>query len=104
MFLIAPKKAIRSFSKVLNGIAWDFKAKAIQKFAISLAILVGVVIALAKLNDDSGKLWEAVGIVGVLAAVLVGLAAAMEMMDKTSIKIGKGGANIEGLKTSLFAD
>lgn len=100
--LNSTEKAIRSFSKVLNGIAWDFKAKAIQKFAISLAILVGVVIALAKLNDDSGKLWEAVGIVGVLAAVLVGLAAAMEMMDKTSIKIGKGGANIEGLKTSLL--
>lgn len=100
--LNSTEKAIRSFSKVLNGIAWDFKAKAIQKIAISLAILVGVVIALAKLNDDSGKLWEAVGIVGVLAAVLVGLAAAMEMMDKTSIKIGKGGANIEGLKTSLL--
>lgn len=100
--LNSTEKAIRSFSKVLNGIAWDFKAKAIQKLAISLAILVGVVIALAKLNDDSGKLWEAVGIVGVLAAVLVGLAAAMEMMDKTSIKIGKGGANIEGLKTSLL--
>lgn len=96
------EKVIKSFSKVLNGIAWDFKAKAIQKLAISLAILVGVVIALAKLNDDSGKMWEAVAMVGVLAAVLVGLAAAMELMDKTSIKIGKGGANIEGLKAGLL--
>lgn len=94
-------KVLKSFSKVLNGISWDFKAKAIQKLAISIAILVGSVIALSFI--DSGKLWNSVGVIVALSAVLGVLAFATNKMSEASVEISRRGASVDGLKTGLIA-
>lgn len=94
-------KVLKSFSKVLNGISWDFKAKAIQKLAISIAILVGSVIALSFI--DSGKLWNSVGVIVALSAVLGVLAFATNKMSEASVEISRRGASVNGLKTGLIA-
>lgn len=94
---------LKSFSKVLKGISWDFKAKAIQKLAISIAILVGAIVVLTML--DPKEAWNAVGIVTVLAGVLVALAVAMDKMEGASISLNKKGKGLklEGLKSGLIS-
>lgn len=94
--------AVKSFGKVTKAVALNIKTKALKNLAVSIAILAGVVIALALLVDDPKKLWNAVGIVAALAAVLVGLAWATSKMSDASLDIGKHGVNIEGLKASLL--
>lgn len=89
-----------SFSKVLNGISWDFKAKAIMKFAISLGILTVALIALSKISIPD--LTKAVVTIGILSGILIGLAFAMDQMSQASVKIGKNGASIDGLKGGLI--
>jgi tape measure domain-containing protein len=92
---------LKSFSKVLNGIAWDMKAQALQKMAIAIAILVGSLWVLTQI-DDIGKLWNAVGVIAALSVILIGLSVALDKMSQASVKIGKGGASIDGLKTGLI--
>ena len=94
-------ESLKSFSKVLNGYSWDLKAKAIQKLAISIGILVGAIFVLSKI-DNPNRLWNAVGIVGALEGILVGLAVAMELMSKSSIRLQRGKIDIEGLKSSIL--
>lgn len=94
-------KSLKGFTKVLNSYAWDLKAKAIQKMAVSIAILAGVIWAIAQIDDPS-KLWTAVGVVGALAAIVLALAGAMELMSKSSLTYEKGKLNIEGLKASIL--
>ena len=93
--------ALKNFSKVLKSYAWDIKAKAIQKIAISIAILSAAVYALSTI-EDPGQLWNAVGVIGALAAIVLALAGAMELMSKASITYEKGKLNIEGLKASIL--
>ena len=90
----------KSFSKVLNSFALSVKADALKKIAISLAILVGSVIALTMVEDTS-KLYDAVAVIGILAGVLAILAFAMEKMNSASVSIGKGGVSMDGLKSGL---
>ena len=92
---------LKSFSKTLNSLSWDLKAKAIQKMAISIAILAGAVYALSTIKDP-GQLWNAVGVIGALAAIVLALAGAMELMSKASVTYEKGKLNIEGLKASIL--
>lgn len=92
--------AMSGFAKLEKGIAWDFKAKAIKKMAISIAILVGALIALTFF--DPKELWNAVGIITALSLVLVGLAWAMNKISDASVSINKEGLNIEGLKSGLI--
>ena len=92
---------LKSFSKTLNSLSWDLKAKAIQKMAISIAILAGAVYVLSTIKDP-GQLWNAVGVIGALAAIVLALAGAMELMSKASITYEKGKLNIEGLKASIL--
>ena len=87
--------------RISKAVSADFKAKAVQKMAISLAILVASIWVLTTI-DDVGKLWSAVGVIVVLSGVLVALALAMDKMSQASVKIGKGGVNIEGLKSSIM--
>lgn len=90
---------LKKFGNVLTGYSWDLKAKALQKLAIAVAILVGAVVVLAQI-DDIGKLWNAVGIIAVLSGVLVGLAIAMDKFASMDISIKEG--KINGLKTGLM--
>ena len=93
-------KVVKSFSKVLNSFAFSIKAKAIKDIAISLAILVGAIIVLTFF--DPKKLWNAVAIVGVLAGVLIALAALTNKMSSSSATISKDGVAIDGMKQSLL--
>ena len=93
-------KVLKSFSGVLNGLKWDLQAKAMQRMAISIAILAAAVVVLTQINP--GKLWNAVGVIAALAAVLGILAIASDKISDASIKIGKG-INVEGMKTGLLA-
>ena len=69
------EKAIKGVSNVLNSYALSLKADALKSVATAIAILAGSVFLLAQL--DSGKLWQAVGALGALAAVLGGLSVAI---------------------------
>ena len=91
---------LKSFGKVLNGVAWDLKAEALKKMAISIAILVASIWLLTRI-DDVGKLWNAVGVIAVLAVILIGLAFAMDKLSAASIKWNKG-PQIEGIKSGLL--
>lgn len=91
----------KSFSKVLNGFALSLKADALKKIAISIAILVGAVVALTLVDQD--KIGSAVATIIILASVLAALAWASSKMSEASVKIGKDGANIDGLKSGLIS-
>ena len=77
-------KVLKSFSKVLNGISWDLKAKALLKMAIAIGVLVAAIWILTQI-DDIGKLWNAVGVITALALILIGLAVAMDKLNKASV-------------------
>ena len=91
----------KSLSKVLKSFSTEIKAKALQKIAIAIAILVGSVIALTLVDTD--KLYGAVFTIITLAGVLVALAWAMGKIDEASLKIDKNGASLSGLKTGLIS-
>ena len=93
--------ALKSFSKVLDGIAWDLKAKALLKMAISIGILVAAILVLTQI-DDIGKLWNAVGVIAVLALILVGLAVAMSKLSDASISLTKEGLKVDNIVSSLI--
>lgn len=90
-----------NFSKILKAYATNIKADALKKIAISIAILVGAVIALTFIEPK--KLLTAVAVIGVLSGILVGLAFAMNKMNSASATINKNGIQFGGLKASLIA-
>lgn len=96
-------KALKSFSKVLNGVAWDLKAKALLKMAIAIGVLVAAIWVLTTI-DDPAKLWQAVGIIVVLAGVLIGLSVAMDKLGSASVAVnGKAKTlNIKGIQNSVM--
>lgn len=73
-------KTIKSFSGLINAASFTMRAEAIKSIATALAILAGSLFVLSKV--DSAKLWESVGAIAALAAVLGVL----------SVAIGKFGA------------
>ncbi len=96
-------KVVKSFSKVLNAKAFTMKATAIKDLAISLAILAGVVFLLSQIKtEDIPKLWNAVGVIFALSAILVGLSVAMDKLSSSSIKLDKEGLKVDGIKASLI--
>ena len=96
-------KVLKSFSKVLNSISWDIKAKALLKMAIAIAVLVAAIWVLTQI-DDIGKLWNAVGVIIVLAGVLIGLSIAMSKLSSASVAFDAESkkVNIEGVQNSLL--
>ena len=95
------KSLSNAIDNISGAIAKDFKAKAFQKIAISIALLAASIWLIAQV-DDIGKLWNAVGIIVVLSGVLIGLAIAMDKLSKASVKVGKEGVNLDGLKSGLL--
>ena len=91
---------LQSFDKVLKGFSWNLKAKAMQKMAISIAILAASVAVLSYIEPK--KLWNAVGVIAALSAILVALGIAMDKMTQASVKIDRGGASIDGMKSGLI--
>ena len=93
-------KVIKSYSKLLNALAFDIKAEGIQKLGETLLMLVGAIIILTFF--DPAELWNAVALVGVLALVLAGLAFAMSKINSSAVDIGKDGLNIKSLSSGLI--
>lgn len=94
----------KNFSKVLGSMATDIKAKAVQKLAVSLAILVGSIIALALVDAKyHDNLINATGMLLAMAVILAALAFAVNKLDAASVKLNKEkGLDISGLKTTLL--
>lgn len=93
---------LEQFQKNMKARALDMKATAMLKMAAAIGILALSIVAIANV-EDVGKLWNAVAIVTVLAAVLIGLAFAMDKMAKASVNINRNGVSISNLKTGLIA-
>lgn len=90
-------KIMNSITGVFDSVSDTISAKklatqadAVKTFAVAIATLVGCVAILTAL--DEGRMWEAVGVIGVLTAMLLGLTFAMG-------KIGK--VNGFGIKASI---
>ena len=104
---IMVKKVTRPLKNVVKGVAQIEKAVAfniamdgVKTLALSLLMLVGAV-AILSLCDEN-KLWNAVKVVGVLAAVLVALSFVMSKVGSASASFNlKDGLNIQGLTMGL---
>ena len=94
-------KVVKSFSKLINSIAFEHTAKGIKDLAISLAILVGAIIILTFIETD--KLWNAVEVIGVLAGILVALSVAVALLSKSALSISKEGLNAENSFSSILS-
>ena len=85
-----------SFSGTIKAFNFKVKAEAIKTFAIAIAILAGSVLVLSFV--PAAQLWNAVGVIAALAAVITGLSIAVG-------KFGTGGivdtAKIGGLLLAL---
>ena len=94
-------KVVKSFSKLINSIAFEHTAKGIKDLAISLAILVGAIIILTFIETD--KLWNAVEVIGALAGILVALSVAVALLSKSALSISKEGLNAENSFSSILS-
>ena len=98
------RKVVKSLGGVMKSVSFNINMKAIKQLAVAIAILTGAVIAIVYVADgDYTNMLKAVGIIAALAGVLVGLSFAMRAMSDASVKIGKEGVNIDGLKSSLLS-
>lgn len=93
---------LEQFQKNMKARALDMKATAMLKMAAAIGILALSIVAIANV-EDVGKLWNAVVIVTVLAAVLAGLTIAIDKMSKDTVSIDPNGKKIVNLKTGLIA-
>ena len=93
-------KVVKNFAKLEKAVAFNIRMDGIQKLAIAVAILAGSVIAISFV--DIPKLWNAVGVIFVLSAILFGLALAMEKLSKASLSVDKNGVKLGGVKTGLL--
>ena len=78
-------KILKGIGKVFSAFAFKMKVDAIKGLVISLAILIGAVVLLAR--QDTGKLWNAVGVVGALVTILAGLIIVVELVSKAAAKL-----------------
>lgn len=93
-----------SIAQLSKSMSTKLKTEALKNIAVSIGILVACVVAIVKIcGDDYGKMWNAVAIVFVLAAILTALAVAMHFLSKSSLEIGKEGLKMDGIKSSLLA-
>lgn len=93
-------KVVKSFANVLNGLAFSVASEGVKSIAISIAILVGAVILLTKINI--GDLWNAVGIVGALTGILAGLVIVVEGLTILSSKLGAGSFDLAKFSLALL--
>ena len=96
-------RVLKKFSKVLNGIAWNLKAKALLKMAIAISILVAAILVLTQI-DDPDKLWQAVGVIAVLAMILVALSIAMAKLSSASVELNAASKklDVKGIQNSII--
>ena len=108
--LAAPAEALanmlNSIGSMFNGIGDNFRAKALEKkskailnFAIAIGILAASVYALSKIK--SGDLWESIGAIAVLAAIIIGLSFAVSKLNSIG-DLGKQSLIILGIGAALL--
>lgn len=83
------KGVVKAFKGVVRGVSFKLIAAGIKDIAIGIAILVGSLLLLT-LVDDTDKLWSAVGIIGALAGIIVGLSAAVAALAFAMSKLDVG--------------
>lgn len=94
-------KTIKSVSNVINSYALSIKADALKSVATAIALLAGSVFLLAQL--DSAKLWESVGALAALSAVLGLLSVGLGKFGPDSaIQFAGFAAAALGIATSLL--
>ena len=59
---------VKAFKGVLKSFSMSIKAEAFKDIAIAILILVGAIFVLTKL--DTGKMWEAIGAIAAIAAIM----------------------------------
>ena len=97
--------SLLNFSEAAKSFAFKFRAEGIKDIAIALAVLVGVVIALAYFVHkvkDPGAIVAAVGLVVVLAGVLTALAFAVSKMSKATVELNRNGIKIGSLASTMI--
>ena len=95
------ERVLNSFAGTLKAFSLSLKAEALKDVAIALAILAGSLVVLTYFYEP--KMWAAVGVVGALAIILVGLAWAMKRLGTASASFKKGeGLKIQGVMNSVL--
>ncbi len=96
---------VKSFGKVLRGVAFKKTAEGVKELALSILIIAGAVYLLSQIKITT--MWSAVGAIAVLAIILGGLSIALGLLNAESVKITKKGkdfsANFNSAKVSIFA-
>lgn len=92
-------RIIDGLSGVLKSYSMKIKAEALEKVAISIAILAGSLVALSRV--DQKNLWSAVGALSVVAVELIALTALMGVLQKAG-GAAKGSTALLGISGSLL--
>lgn len=76
--------------------------EALMKTAIAIGVLVASIALLVYVaGNNYAQIWNAVGVIVVLAAVLAALSVAMDKMGSAAVAIDRQGVKLNGLKKSL---
>ena len=90
---------LESCSDAVNAFALELKSKALVNAAKSIAILVGALVLLTRI--DQNNLWSSIAALGVLAAGMVAVCAALGALDKVG-DFKKVGASMSGIAAAMF--
>lgn len=91
-----------SAKKLAKAKAFNLRMDGILKFVESIAIVAGLVIAIAQF--DQKKIWAGFGVIAAVVGMVVGAAILMDNFTSASAKFEKGkGFNIKGMKSGLIA-
>lgn len=93
-------KVIKGFANLMNSLAFSIAADGIKSIALSIALLAGSIFLLSKI--DSGKLWESIGAIAALSAILGVLAFAVSKMNIKGGGMAKLGVMLLGMSISLL--
>ena len=84
--------------------AKNLNREALMKTAIAIGVLVASISLLVYVaGDNYGQIWNAVGVIVVLAGVLAALSIAMDKLGSASATFEKGKFKIDGIKQSLVS-
>ena len=99
---------IDAFADTIAGVGKAYqknlKADSLMKIAIAIGVLVAAIAALVYVaGDNYGQIWNAVGVIVVLAGVLAALSVAMDKLGSAAVSFENNGLKINGMKKSLVS-
>lgn len=102
--LTAPISAVSTgIQQLSKAKANEINTKAIRNLVSSLFILVGAVVLLTVFDVNLDNAEKALTVIGVLGAVLIGLALASSEMGKASIEMEKNHINFKAIGSRVFS-